>query len=94
MPKTLSAASVKAKLGECLRLVEAGDTVVITRYGKPVAALVDPEDLEAVQRLRAAGPDTGLAGMIGLWEDGDELADAVDDVVARRAPLRAPPEMP
>ena len=93
MPKTFSAARVKAKLGECLRLVEAGDTVVITRYGRPVAALVDPEDLAAVQRLRAAGPDAGLAGMIGLWGDGDELADAVDDVVARRAPLREPPDL-
>ena len=37
----------KAHLGELLRNVENGETIVITRHGKTVARLVPPDTLDA-----------------------------------------------
>jgi len=51
------------------RKAEAGDPVVITRHGKPVVALVPAAELEQLERLRAAGPEGGLASLAGGWED-------------------------
>lgn len=54
--------------------------VVITRYGQPVAALVGIEELAQLKRLRARGPTDGLAGLVHRWDDGDELATALDQL--------------
>jgi prevent-host-death family protein len=46
----------KNRLSELLDLVEAGEEVLITRHGKPVARLVapEPEDAALERRLAAA----------------------------------------
>lgn len=69
----------KTKLSELLDKVEAGETVTITRHGKPVARLVpvqpdhDPEQMRAlveeikrtrVGRGKPAGPGTTIAELI------------------------------
>jgi antitoxin (DNA-binding transcriptional repressor) of toxin-antitoxin stability system len=59
--------------------VEAGSSVLITRHGKPVAALVRPRDLEQLERLRRAGPEGGLASIVGGWEKSDELVKILDE---------------
>ncbi len=64
---------VKAKLSEYIRVAEHGEPVVITRHGQAVAAIVGPEEIETLQRLRAAGPKGGLASVAGGWEDSDDL---------------------
>lgn len=46
---------------------------MITRRGKPIAALVSNEDLEQLKRLHAAGSSAGLGGLAGGWENSDEL---------------------
>jgi prevent-host-death family protein len=73
MEKNISVAEAKAAFSECIRKVEAGFPVIITRHGKPVAALVPPNDLEHLERLRKAGPEKGLACIAGGWEDSEEL---------------------
>jgi prevent-host-death family protein len=78
MDKNISVAEAKATFSECIRQVEAGSSVVITRHGKPVAALVRPDDLEHLERLRKAGPESGLAGIAGGWKDSEELATILD----------------
>ncbi len=88
MPRTMSAAETKTRFAESLRLVEAGEIVEITRYGKPVAALVSSERLAQLRRLQAAEPADGLGGLIGRFEDGESLAEALDQVVAARSPAR------
>lgn len=88
MPKTVSASAAKNHFGDCLRDVEGGDHVVITRYGEPVAALVTFDELERLRRLRASSPADGLAGLVGKYSDGDGFAEAVDAVVAKRRPAR------
>ncbi len=71
--KYLSIAEVKATLSEQIRSVEKGESVLITRHGKAVAALVPAENLETLERLRASGPEGGLASVAGGWEGSDEL---------------------
>lgn len=57
-----SLADAKARLSELIDKVEAGETVEITRRGKPAARLVPTEkklkpiDWDALERLRASLP--------------------------------------
>ncbi len=73
MPKEISLAEAKATLSECIRDVERGDAVVITRHGRRVAAIVPAEDLDQFLRLRSVGPNKGLASLVGTLENPDEF---------------------
>ena len=73
MSKEVTVAEAKKQLSSWLRHAEYGEAIVITRRGKPVAALVSNEDLEQLKRLRAAGSNAGLAGLAGGWESSEEL---------------------
>jgi prevent-host-death family protein len=84
MTKSLSTAEIKAHLSESIDLAIQEGFVTITRYGKPVAAIVSIEDLEQLQRLRAARLGGGLANLAQEWEDADEFADKLDKVVRER----------
>ena len=79
MEKSISVAEAKATFSECIRQVEAGSSVLITRHGKPVAALVRPKALEHRARWRKAGPESGLASIAGGWEDSEELVKILDE---------------
>ena len=78
MENNVSVAEAKATFSECIRRAEAGNAVLITRHGKPVAALVSPNDLEHLERLRKAGPESGLVSIAGGWENSEELALILD----------------
>lgn len=78
MGNNISVAKAKATFSECIRKAEAGNAVLITRHGKPVAALVSPGDLEHLERLRSAGPENGLASIAGGWKNSEELASLLD----------------
>ena len=73
MNKEISLAEAKATLSECIREVEKGYMLIIKRHGKPVAALVQPKDLEHLKRLRKAGPEGGLSSVSGGWEGSEDL---------------------
>jgi prevent-host-death family protein len=73
--ESLSVAEAKATFSEQVRSAELGDPVVITRHGKPVAALVPAHDLDALLRLRSQGPEGGLASVAGGWEGSEELVE-------------------
>ncbi len=88
---TFALADAKAHLSTCVREVELGGTVLITRHGKPVAALVRPEDLDALERLRAAGPAGGLAGVAGGWPGSEDLVRALE--TRRRSASRRGPRL-
>lgn len=75
---TVSAARAKAEFAECVRKAESGEAVVITRHGKAVAALVPPERLRQIERLSAAGPEGGLAGLVGGWDGSEALAETLE----------------
>jgi prevent-host-death family protein len=90
MEKSVSVAEAKAALSECIRQVEGGSSMIITRHGKPVAALVPPNDLEQLERLRKAGPEGGLASIAGGWEGSDELVRILEE--SHRQGQRSMPE--
>jgi prevent-host-death family protein len=81
--RALSVAEVKATLSDAIREVEAGRSVVITRHGKPVAALVRAEDLSTLERLRSAGPEKGLASLAGGWDEAEDLITAIETAPRR-----------
>jgi prevent-host-death family protein len=80
MSKNVSVAEIKAHFADWVRAAEAGESVVITRHGKPVVALVPAGELEQLRRLRAAGPEKGLASLAGGWEGSDELVERVAEI--------------
>ena len=82
-------ADAKAHFADCLREVERGEPVVIARHGKRVAALVPASELKQLERLRAAGPEAGLAGLAGGWKGSDELVDVISRA-SRSRPRRVP----
>jgi len=79
MIKQISLAEAKATLSECIRDAESGKAVLITRHGKPVAALVRTKDLENLERLKKAGPEGGLASLAGGWEESEEYVRILDE---------------
>ncbi len=89
--KTMSVAEARADLSNCIREAERGDPVLITRHGKPVVALVPANDLDQLNRLRSAGPDAGLAGLVGGWEDSDDLVRQLE--TPQRSAPRATPDL-
>ncbi len=75
---TVNLAHAKAHLSELLDQVEAGEEVVITRHGKPVAHMrhavqpKQPLDLEALAELRARLPPQRRSSADVLREMRDE----------------------
>ncbi|MDT8341260.1 MAG: type II toxin-antitoxin system prevent-host-death family antitoxin [Longimicrobiales bacterium] len=76
-PRHLPVAKAKATFSEQIRAVEHGRSVVITRRGKPVVAMVPIEDLESLARLRARGPGGGLASLVGGWDGSGEVVEGL-----------------
>ncbi len=93
MTITRSIADAKTHLAECVTSAEAGDPVLITRHGKPVAAIVRAEDLAVIERSREDDPQAGLAGVIGREDDFEDFALILDEVVRRRGPPRPLPTL-
>ena len=86
----VGAFEAKTKLAELLKKVEAGESVTITRHGKAVVALVAADDLETLRRLRAAGPEGGLASLAGGWKGSEDLVSVLSSLrrTGPRASLR------
>jgi prevent-host-death family protein len=81
MAKTASVTDVKAHFSDFARAAEAGETVLVTRYGKPIVALVPAAEVAQLERLRGAGPEKGLASLAGDWEDSEELVQCIQEDV-------------
>ena len=75
--RVLAVAEAKASFADSLRRVEQGASVLVTRHGKKVAAIVPVEDYERLEQLKAAGPQGGLASLAGGWAGSDEFVNAV-----------------
>ena len=51
--REIQATEAKAKLAELLRMVERGESVVITRHGKPIAHMVPALENDLARRRAA-----------------------------------------
>jgi prevent-host-death family protein len=87
MARKLTAAQAKSRLAECLRRAESGEPVIITRHGKPVAALV-AVDRVALPRGRRARSSGGLADLVGGWKGSEDLVETL--ATLRRTRPRRP----
>lgn len=76
MARKLSAAQAKSHLADCLRKAESGEPVIITRHGKPVAALVAVDQVVLPER-KDTRTGTGLAGLAGGWKGSEDLVKAL-----------------
>jgi len=88
MTKRVSAAEAKAHLSAlAARAAYSGERYIIERRGKPFAALVSIEDLERLERERAAaGKRLGLLALAGAWSElsDEEIDGMVDAIYAER----------
>lgn len=84
MARKISAAQAKSQLANCLRQAENGMPVIITRHGKPVAALV-PVDALARSRRRDGREGGGLADLAGGWKGSDKLVRTLAKLRRTRA---------
>ena len=91
MHKQVTIAEARDQLSAHVRSAEHGAPVVITRRGRAVAVLVATAEFERLERLRAAGPQAGLAGLAGGWEGSEDLVRELDG--RRRTPPRPTPEV-
>lgn len=92
MSQDRSVADVKAHLSSCLKAVEAGEEVVITRHGKPIAVLVGATEW-ARRRDASAGGLLSLIGDAGAdaGADGNAFADDMAQRVRERSAGRPLP---
>ena len=91
MHKQVTIAEARDQLSAHVRSAEHGAPVVITRRGRAVAVLVATQEFERLERLRAAGPEAGLAGLAGGWEGSEDLVHELE--LRRRTPPRPAPEV-
>jgi prevent-host-death family protein len=77
--KQIQASAAKAQFAELLDEVERGETVVITRHGKPVARLVPDQAgrreeirraLEGIKELRKRGPRATIKEILAWRDEG------------------------
>jgi prevent-host-death family protein len=75
--ESVNVAEAKKRLSDLLgRVAYGGETILITRRGRPMARLVPPRPPDAGE---------GLAGVRGWLEDTDPFFARVDEAVAARA---------
>jgi prevent-host-death family protein len=91
VPKSVSVSEVKAHLAAWVRTAAMGETVVVTRHGKPVVALVAVKESQQLACLEAAGPEQGLASLAGGWEGSEELVERIMEL--RRFQTRRTPRI-
>jgi prevent-host-death family protein len=89
--KSATVADLEAHFSDWIQTAEAGEAVVITRNGRPIAAMVPAAEIEQLERLRAAGPEQGLAGLAGGWDGSEELVECITEF--RRSRPRDTPHL-
>jgi len=80
--KEAPVADVKARLSEYLSLSSSQRIrIVITRRGKPVAALVSIEDLQILSQVEQR---KGLAEIAGKWEHFEDVSKSIQNAYRER----------
>ncbi|MCF7848088.1 MAG: type II toxin-antitoxin system Phd/YefM family antitoxin [Kiritimatiellales bacterium] len=74
----VSIAEAKSHFSELVsRGAYAQEHIVITRRGKPVAALIGMDELAMLENLERS---RGLTAMIDDWDDAAQVAETVEDI--------------
>lgn len=87
MANVVGVGEAKKNLSEIMsRVVYKGERFIIERRGRPMAALVSPEDLERLEQEPAS--PRGLLAAVGAWAEFEELDEVVADVYRQRKRTR------
>jgi prevent-host-death family protein len=57
------------------RAAYSNEHIVITKRGKPFVALISVSDLEILEKIKAAPPEDGLWGAVGMASELEEVAE-------------------
>ena len=80
--KCISVAEMKSHLSEYIaKSIYNHDVFIITKRNKPVAALVNLDDLRLIGQKKER---KGLASVIGKWKKFEEVDDAIKDLSSLR----------
>jgi prevent-host-death family protein len=88
MTEMLGVAEAKKRFSELIERVAEGERILVTRRGRPVLALVHPEDVAATEP-RPKGLAAG-AGLLADWEDFPEI---MAEVIASRQKAKDRPPL-
>lgn len=76
-------AEVKSRFSEyASRSAHAHEHFIITRRGKPLAALVSLDELALIENLSAS---RGLATAMEEWADADEVREGAEEAYSERS---------
>jgi len=82
MSENVPIADIKSKFSEYISQVAfSKKRFVITKGDKPVAALVNIEDLKYIERFKEIN---GLYSVIGRWKHFEEIDDYITSAVEQR----------
>ena len=76
MTEVLGVAETKRRFAELIDRVLAGERVIVTRRGRPVAVLVPATDDAAVEPPKHVGL-AAFAGILADWEEGPEVIEEI-----------------
>ncbi len=80
--KNVPVATLKSRLSEFIAKSAYGrERFIITRRNKPVAALVNLEDLRLIEQQEE---QQGLVSVIGKWKGFEEVEEAIRDLSSIR----------
>lgn len=92
MTEVLSVAEAKRRFSELIDRVGQGERFLVTRRGKPVLALVAPDEVQADEKPKKRG-FMALWGVLEGVEGADEWYEDMQRIVADRQ-NQMPREMP
>lgn len=83
MAGIMGVGEAKKRLSELMsRVAYRRERFLIERRGRPMAALVSPEDLELLEREPVA--PKGLLAAVGAWADYEGLDEVVESIYRQR----------
>jgi prevent-host-death family protein len=81
--RAISVAEAKSRLSEYLVIShQQEERIIITKRGKPFAAIIGMNDLE---NLKQIDEKSGLTEIIGKWKDFDDIAGDVEQLFESRS---------
>ena len=83
MVNTIGVGEAKKRFSEIMsRVVYKGERFIVSRRGRPMVALVSPDDLAALEQRPAASQ--GLLAAVGALAEFDELDEVIEEIYRQR----------
>lgn len=81
----VSIAEIKSRFSEYIsRVAYSREKIIITKRSKPIAALIDLNDLQKLDRIKEV---SGLSGVVAKWKKFHEISNGIDKAYRTRMVL-------